>query len=358
MKWFNRFHLSDTEQKGFTVLAIILILAVFFRLGVLFLPDKEVEVQSTLQEEMALWQAEMLQELIVPHAFDPNTVQDSLIHSFKISAFAAENWIKFRQRGRLFLMPEDVLGIYGMDTTWYLINKDSIQIATHGDEVNRTTSVTLFAFDPNTVTQSQMLELGFPEWLAKRVVNYRKAGGRFKTAEDLLKIYGFPKELFKRLFPYIQIVVTNAETHTKAPKDTLIEKEQVKVLLNTCDSVTLIQVKGIGPYYAQRILKLRKQLGGYYRLEQLLEVYGITPEMLEAFNDQLVIDVTVIKKLNINTATFKELLSHKYLNYEQVKSIVNYRERIQPFKTVEEISNLPNISTADLERLKYYLIVD
>lgn len=45
--------------------------------------------------------------------------------------------------------------------------------------------------------------------------------------------------------------------------------------LNTVDSLTLIRVPGIGAAFAHRILELRRQLGGYYTVLQLQEVYGM-----------------------------------------------------------------------------------
>ena len=37
----------------------------------------------------------------------------------------------------------------------------------------------LFKFDPNTASQEQLAQLGFPLFLAKRVVTYRQKGGKF-----------------------------------------------------------------------------------------------------------------------------------------------------------------------------------
>lgn len=48
-----------------------------------------------------------------------------------------------------------------------------------------------------------------------------------------------------------------------------------KIDLNGADSLILLRVPGIGPAFAHRILQLRKQLGGYYTVLQLQEVYGV-----------------------------------------------------------------------------------
>ncbi len=89
--------------------------------------------------------------------------------------------------------------------------------------------------------------------------------------------------------------------------------------------------------------------------DQLLEVYGIDEERYVGITPQITVNSTLVKKLNVNTATFKELLAHPYLEYDQVKSLVNYRETIGAFKDVNSIPQLPHFSEKDVKRLVPYL---
>ncbi|MBK7652427.1 MAG: helix-hairpin-helix domain-containing protein [Flammeovirgaceae bacterium] len=57
------------------------------------------------------------------------------------------------------------------------VPKDSIQ----------PTSPTLFPFDPNTASTTELIQLGFAPTLAKRIDNYRNKKGRFKTNQIYLK---------------------------------------------------------------------------------------------------------------------------------------------------------------------------
>ncbi|MCB0641829.1 MAG: helix-hairpin-helix domain-containing protein, partial [Phaeodactylibacter sp.] len=63
----------------------------------------------------------------------------------------------------------------------------------------------LFAFDPNTASREQLLELGFPEKLANTMLNYRKKGGQFRKKADLQRIYGMQPELYERIAAYVAI---------------------------------------------------------------------------------------------------------------------------------------------------------
>ena len=107
--------------------------------------------------------------------------------------------------------------------------------------------------------------------------------------------------------------------------------------LNAADSVHLLPLPGIGPVYAGRIIRYRNLLGGFVSVDQLLEVYGIPNETLDRIRDKIDIDTSVIHKIQLNHATFRELLKHPYLEYEDVKAIVNYREFKGAIQSLQEL---------------------
>lgn len=57
--------------------------------------------------------------------------------------------------------------------------------------------------------------------------------------------------------------------------------EGSRVLLNTAGEAELISLPGIGPVLARRIIAHRQRDGPYQRLEDLLQVEGIGPKLLE-----------------------------------------------------------------------------
>jgi len=104
------------------------------------------------------------------------------------------------------------------------------------------------------------------------------------------------------------------------------EKGVFPVDINRADSTGLLPLPGIGPVFAGRIVKYRNLLGGFVSADQLLEVYGLTGETLDMIRDRISIDTSGIRKIRLESATFRELLRHPYLDYEQVKALVNYRD--------------------------------
>jgi competence protein ComEA len=69
--------------------------------------------------------------------------------------------------------------------------------------------------------------------------------------------------------------------------------------LNAADTTTLMQVQGIGPSYARRIVRYRALVGGFHHVEDLLKVYGMTPENFARIEPQVYVDTT--------TSTFSAL---------------------------------------------------
>ncbi|MBO7593383.1 MAG: helix-hairpin-helix domain-containing protein, partial [Salinivirgaceae bacterium] len=129
---------------------------------------------------------------------------------------------------------------------------------------------TIFHFDPNTVTFDELVLLGLPEKTATAIVNYRKAGGKFRKPDDFARIRDIDDSVYNRLSPYINIVRAEQpnKTYSKDTKTTKKaktsnqgwqdRKEAAIVELNTADSTQLVAMYGIGPTTARRIISYRR----------------------------------------------------------------------------------------------------
>ena len=224
---------------------------------------------------------------------------------------------------------------------------------------------TLHPFDPNPADSATLVRLGLTPRLARRICRYRAAGGRFRHARDLARIYGMDTAALRRLRPYIRIAAAPGANpsfrkprplekshyaYTPYPSRKLPRGRQLD--LNAADSAELLRVPGVGPYFARRIVRYRQRLGGFVSPEQLREIPNLPDSVQTWFR---VTAEKAQRPLRLNTATFRELLRHPYLNYEQVKAIVNYRERQGALQTLQELSLSGAFSAADLERLTPYV---
>ena len=131
------------------------------------------------------------------------------------------------------------------------------------------------------------------------------------------------------------------------------QHEMPVIELNTADSLQLVSLPGIGPYYASRIMKYRSMLGGFVSKKQLLEVYGFNPETYNLVKDRVTVDTSMIVKIDINNATFKEVLKHPYFDYKTTLRVVRCRDKMH-FTSIEDFSSRTDIYGADT--MRYILI--
>lgn len=279
--------------------------------------------------------------------FDPNTVSRDELVELGLRPFLAERIIKYRGKGGEFFQKQDLLNIYGMDSTWYFQAAPFVEISGERrkesfDKKNK--ELNLKPFEINSVSQAELQSYNIKEWQAKRIITYREKVHPFKTKEELYKVYGFDSSFVNQLIPYVIIA-----------EEEVLKEEFVIIELNSADSLQLVSLSGIGPVFAKRILEYREKLGGYYAREQLMEVYGIDKELLDKVAPHIEVNQALIKRLDINTATFKELVHHPYLSYEQVKNIVSFREKVRPFKANEELKQIELIDEALFSKIANYL---
>jgi competence protein ComEA len=117
-----------------------------------------------------------------------------------------------------------------------------------------------------------------------------------------------------------------------------------------------MELPGVGPYIADRIIVYRERLGGFINKEQLMEIKKIDLELFNKLEGQIVIDKEKITKLKINSASAEELKNHPYLNWSIANSIVKMRaQRGGTFKQVEELLESVLIDRELFEKIKPYL---
>lgn len=167
--------------------------------------------------------------------------------------------------------------------------------------------VETFEFDPNTVTLGDLCRLGFSERQAQVILNYRDKGGRFRTPADFEKMYVVDSAAFARLEPYIHIP---------------------RLDLNSADSEALLALRGIGPYYASKILDYRRRLGGSFTsLDQLLEIDGFDSERLDGFRSDVELRRPP-RSFNVWEATQAQLEAHPYIGSYAAKGIIRFKRTV------------------------------
>ena len=167
----------------------------------------------------------------------------------------------------------------------------------------QTRRVESFRFNPNTVSVEDLQRLGFSQKQAQAIDNYRQKGGRFHRPSDFAKSFVVADSVFTRLEPYIQIPLLD---------------------INRADSVALLSLPGIGPWFAGKVVEYRGKLGGFSYPEQLMEIYRFDREKYDALKD--LITCSAPEPYPLWTLPEADLARHPYISKEEAHGIVLYRQ--------------------------------
>jgi len=227
-----------------------------------------------------------------------------------------------------------------------------------------------FNFDPNDLSEQQWVNMGMNTKIIRNIMRYREKGGTFRDKEGLSRIYGMNDSVFAILEPYIRIKEMEkapsssyfnnndkkdyqkpGNNFTKYRPDTLI------IELNSTDSASLLACHGIGPSYAGRIIRYRELLGGFISVEQLMEIRGMDSIRYNQFREQMTVNPQLIRKIDLNSVTFKELLRHPYFEYYLVKAVFNFKDEIKAYDSVGQLRKIPVMYEELYEKIAPYLDV-
>lgn len=216
-------------------------------------------------------------------------------------------------------------------------------------------------FNPNNLPEKKWIEMGMPSRVVRTILKYESKGGHFKKREDLQKIYGLTPEIYRQLENYILIPSAEpSEKKLKVPALESIEKtvEIIPLDINRADSVEFLNVPDIGPFYAGQIVKYRNRLGGYNSLYQLNELYKMDSIRLLGWLPYLSYTDTTLLQINLNTADFKTVLRHPYIDYETTKKILNHRNKLGRYAALYQLKKDSILSDSLFQKLEPYLKVD
>jgi DNA uptake protein ComE-like DNA-binding protein len=239
--------------------------------------------------------------------------------------------------------------------------KNSSQLIAEKNSKLNLVNVQYFEFDPNLISDNQWEKLGLSIKQIRVVRNYVNKGGRFFKKEDLKRIYSIPESQYLLLEPYIRIAESKSERKypeknkfTKSASSNL--SSQITVIeLNSADSVTLLKIRGIGPAFASRIIRFRNRLGGFYKLEQLREVYGIDSLKYSQIQNQLTLNSNLIQRINVNTVSFDQFKMQPYLSYKQINALIQYRSQHGNFKNIDDLKKIVLLNEEIIRKIEPYL---
>ena len=133
-------------------------------------------------------------------------------------------------------------------------------------------------------------------------------------------------------------------TSSKYPRGTVVDA-------NVADTTELKKIPQIGSYRAQKIVAYRESLGGFVKVEQVMESCEMPDEVFEWF---CVSDVP-LHRLNVNKLSLRQLMRHPYITFYQARAIVEYRKKHGDLKNLDQLQFLDEFTEEDISRLSPYL---
>ncbi|MBI1307649.1 MAG: hypothetical protein GC181_13685 [Bacteroidetes bacterium] len=226
------------------------------------------------------------------------------------------------------------------------------------------------SFNPNKTKAVEFREMGFSSQRIHAIFTYKSEKGFFNSVSDFLSIDDFSAKEENLLQKFVDlrwdretltetvtetVTVTETETGTVTGTGKDFRKPELKpVNINSASIADLTQFNGIGNLLAERIIRFRDKLGGFYSPNQLYEVYHLDSAVV-SFVKPYLKNFGVKQFININTTNADSMAKHPYIGKYLANRIIKYHEQHGIFNKPEELLNIYGVTPELYEKLKPYL---
>ena len=218
---------------------------------------------------------------------------------------------------------------------------------------------TIYPFNPNFITDFKGYKLGMSVVEIDRLLAFRKQNKFVNSAEEFQQVTKVSDSLLKAISPYFKFPdwVNNKKSFNNSYEKKDFSKPEKKFFLdiNLASQEDLIKVYGIGEGLSKRILEQKEKFGAFVSMEQMNDIWGLSPEVIENLNKSFYVkNTSAIKKININSASIKELSQFPFFKYNLAKEIVTYRTMNGDVK-IEDLTKIKGFPVEKLKIIALYL---
>ncbi|MEQ9591243.1 MAG: helix-hairpin-helix domain-containing protein [Cyclobacteriaceae bacterium] len=269
----NFFGFSRVEANGFLILLPLIILTLFSQpiyKHFFYDPIPPIVDSKELDSLISHWDLdpespkEPTREIIL-FAFDPNTASVEELLALGFPSYVAIRIANYREKGGYFNKAEDLLKIYGLDSSLYLSVAPYIAMAPRQDRSNPKPKVERkenvkapIVFDLNAADTSALRAVrGIGPVLALRIVKFREKLGGFIAQDQLYEVYGLDSTVVSRI-------------RTASFIDSSYTQGQINI--NTATEQELANHPYINYKLAKSIVTYRFQHGKFSEIDDLLKI--------------------------------------------------------------------------------------
>lgn len=216
-------------------------------------------------------------------------------------------------------------------------------------------------FNPNFISDHKGYVLGLSPEELDRLYKYRSDGKWVNSIADFKKVTEVSDSLLTVISPLFKFPEWKKKFKKRKypvkryPVKTYAQKED----LNAVSTKELVETIRIPDFVASRIVKYRNRIGGFIGDVQLKDVYGLYDHQRKKILSIFTVKTPKkVKKININKASVKELLTVPYFDFEmalEIKDFVKGRGGISNFN---ELGEIDSFSLEKIDRIKLYLTLN
>ncbi|PIU48441.1 MAG: hypothetical protein COS94_02245, partial [Candidatus Hydrogenedentes bacterium CG07_land_8_20_14_0_80_42_17] len=241
----------------------------------------------------------------------------------------------------------------------------------------------------NTATIEQLKTVpGILDHHARMITAYRNTYGNFQTTDQLIDVPGITADLYGKIREYVTVsseptsISTAAPATVNQPYSAPTPQTQPtyssvgRVNINTASEAQLLTVSDLTIQNVKLIVAYRKSYGNFSSVDDLLQVPGITPELLAKIRDRLTVGgsseatappppyssrtsplpsapaVSTSAKIDINSATEAELKNIPELSTQNIKLLIAYRASYGKFSNLDELLDVPTFTPELLAKIR------
>ncbi|MDX6183082.1 helix-hairpin-helix domain-containing protein [Flavobacterium sp. Fl-77] len=221
----------------------------------------------------------------------------------------------------------------------------------------------VFTFNPNFISDYKGYKLGMSVQEIDRLLAFRKENKYVNSAKEFQEVTKVSDSLLLAISPYFKFPdwVTKGNAAKKFKKDSnqkiFLKKEKIVTLdINQATQEDLMKIYGIGEALSIRILKQKESFGGFVSMEQMNDIWGLSPEVVVELNLHFKVSaIPKFKKIAINDASLKELSQFPYFRYALAKQIVTYRSMNGKITNIEDLVKIKAFPVEKAKIISLYL---
>lgn len=227
----------------------------------------------------------------------------------------------------------------------------------------------VYPFNPNFISDYKGYTLGMNVQQINRLHKFRAAGKYVNSAQEFKTVTGVSDSLLVAISPLFKFPewVSKKQQQSKSftnkqytasykNNKALIKEAIVQKDINEALEEDLVKVYGIGPGYAKVILRTRTSLGGFVSMDQMGYFTSFSPEAIAGLNKHFKVQGRPqVTKINVNTASLKQLSYFTYFNKDIARSIITQRSMKGKIKNIDEMIQISDFPVDKVNIIALYL---